>query len=350
MIGIARARIDGGTIEVEDRGGTSPRHLTIDELRVRASDLRFGADVRVAVDAVVRGDATIGTAHADVHVPGAGENELAHTPFDATIELRDVEVGALAALAGVGASGGIDEISAELRGTSTRLETALEARTSADSARRGARAILPAQPLALQARAVSTRGRITVDDGRLAVGSLSLTLTGGAMLDSGQAELHLRSVDGTRIALPLGEPPLEAGEIRADGSIADGRAKMTAALRLGDIPVEVAATLTGVSPWSGDASFEAKPFGGTAHADVRLDATALSTHVTLRTWTSATRSRASLRRSRTPSTAPRREPRPSGGRSRLVSLSAIASPARGSSRSPTAACVASTSRIKCWAP
>ncbi len=282
LVGVARARVDGGTIDVEDRTGASPRRLTLEELRVRAHDLRFGADARLVIDAVLRAPGNLGRAHVDVRVPHAGESEAAHTPFEATLVLRDLEIAPLALLAGVTATGRVDEIDADVHGTSTSFESAIRARTSGESARSGERPLLPALPLTLEARAVAARGRIALEEGRLTIGDLALMLTGSAALDPWQAALNVRSVEGSDLALPIGTPPLEARQIRGDAVLGGAQAKVTVTLDLDAIPVEIAATITGVAPWTGEGRVDAAPFGGAVRAEVSLSPSALSVRLTVK--------------------------------------------------------------------
>ena len=163
--------------------------------------------------------------HADVRVPRVGENELAHTPFAAEVQLRGVDLRALGALAGVASpfSGRIDEARVEASGTSTRLVATVDARTAAESAHAGSRPILPAAPAALHGRLVSTRQRVVIDEARLTLGSLVLALTGSITAEPRSAELHAVAADGTTFSLPVGDPAVVGRELRVEATATRAR-------------------------------------------------------------------------------------------------------------------------------
>lgn len=270
VVGVALSEIRDGRIDVEDRAGAVPRRLTAARLHLRAENVRLGAAAHLRAEAALFPGSTRPDTHVDLRLLNLGVNDAEHTPFSAVIELRDLDLATVAALAGTpdGAAGRVSVVTADVAGTLERFAGALKVGTEGAPLRFGRRLALPAVPATLAARIVREGKRVTLADGSGTIGALALSATGSADLDPWRAELSVRSRGG---ALPLvfAEPPVQLSDLALTLAFERGVAHIAPArLRLDEASVEIVADVTSLDPPALAGRFQASAFGGSLEGTV----------------------------------------------------------------------------------
>ncbi len=285
LVGMALSEIRDGRVDVEDLTGATPRHLTAGRLRLRAENVRLGAEARVRAEAAVFPGSTRPDAHIDLRLSNLGVNDTEHSPFHAEIELRDLDLATAAALTGTtsAVTGRVSSVTADVTGTLEGFVTSLKARTEGNPLRIGKRFALPAVPASLEARVIRDGERVTLEDGRGKIGGLGFTATGNADLDPWRAQVSLQSREGA-VDVALGEPPLRLHDVALTLTLEPGVVHIDPArFGLDDGSVDLTADVTGLDPPALASRFQARAFGGVLEGTVDpSDDGSLALHVKAR--------------------------------------------------------------------
>jgi len=274
-LGFAATEIRDGVVTIEDHGGTTPRRLAANRVRVRVSELRLDGDARVRVDAALSGADVRPDLHLDVSLAHLGVQDGGATPFVARLEVDDLDLAALALAAGRAEpwTGKMDRLVANASGTLDRCTVDVTAR-SGGGWRIGRHLPLPRVEARVDASAEVTREGVRLTQATGAFGSLAWRATGGASLRPWRLAATLESVPETDVALPGGaSPPFRLTEVvvpvRADDALHLGPARA----RIDDVVIDAAADLTSVEPLVAAGRLHADGFSGLVDATFDADST-----------------------------------------------------------------------------
>jgi hypothetical protein len=268
-LGLAASEIRDGRIDVEDRSSGAPRRLSAVGVRVRASELRLGADGHVRVDAAVFPGSVRPDLHLELGLSALGTQDGAHTPFVVHLELLDADLETLALLAGRPPlwSGRIARVTADASGILDQFGLTLAARSDGGW-RLGPHLPLPPMAVRLDSRADVTRDGIRLVEATGDLGPLAWKATGTATMRPWHFEVAVRGT-GEPAQLTVGERTMPLGDLELIVSGDETVRIAPAHLRIDDMALDGELRCAGLEPLLGDAKLHAA--GPLGVADVILD-------------------------------------------------------------------------------
>jgi hypothetical protein len=293
-LGLAASEIRDGRIDVEDRSGGVPRRLSAVGVRVRASELRLGADTHIRADAAIFPGSVRQDLHLELTLSALGSQDGAHTPFVAHLEMLDADLETLALLAGRPAlwSGRVARLTIDASGVLDQFGVTLAARSDGGW-HLGPHLPLPPLSVRVDASAAVTRDAINLQSASGDLGPLSWTATGTATMRPWHFEAAVRGT-GEAASLTVGERTLSLADLELIVS-GDETVRLTPAhLRVDDMPIDGEIRIAGLDPLVGSGrAHTAGPMGvidatfdvdSRANLRGRLEATDLDVGAIARRW------------------------------------------------------------------
>jgi hypothetical protein len=269
-LGLAATEIRDGRIDVEDHGSGAPRRLSAVGVRLRASELRLGADGQLRLDAAVFPGSVRPDLHLDLGLSALGTQDGAHTPFVAHLELLDADLETLALLAGRPAlwRGRVARVTLDANGILAQFGVTLAARSDGGW-RLGPHLPLPPMAVRVDARADVTHDGIRLDEATGDLGPLAWRATGTATMHPWHFEVAVRGT-GDPAQLTVGERTMPLADLELILSGDETVRIAPAHLRVDDMAVDGEMRFAGLDPLLADGKLRAA--GPLGVADVTFDA------------------------------------------------------------------------------